>query len=171
MASARIILFTGMGADARLLEPQRAALPDVRVIEWLPHRDSESLREYAARMAAAAKIEDGDIIGGTSMGGMIALEAARLTRPRGVILIGSCRSPDALTQQARNAVRLGRLTPTLMLENLRRFAPWAISHRTAATSPSSATWCSAVVPRCNLLTLAPASSAAPILLVSPSRAA
>lgn len=126
MLSARIILFTGMGADARLLEPQRAALNDVRVIEWLPHRDSESLREYAARMAEAAKIEDGDIIGGASMGGMIALEAARLTRPRGVILIGSCRSPDALTQQARNAVRLGRLTPTLMLENLRRFAPWAI---------------------------------------------
>jgi pimeloyl-ACP methyl ester carboxylesterase len=126
MPSARIILFTGMGADARLLEPQRAALPDVQVIEWLPHRDGETLRAYAARMAAAAKIESDDIIGGASMGGMVALEAAVLTRPRGVILIGSCRSPDALTQQAHNAVRLGRFTPTMMLDKLRRLSPWAI---------------------------------------------
>jgi len=126
MSGRRIILYTGMGADARLLEPQRVAFDNLRVVEWLPHRDEETLREYVARMAELADVREGDIIGGASMGGMVALEVARITKPRGVILIGSCRSPDALTQQARNAVRLGRATPALLLENLRRFTPWAI---------------------------------------------
>jgi len=126
MGERRIILFTGLGANARLLEPQRRALADLHIVEWVAHRPSDTLRDYAARMADTAGVRDGDIVGGASMGGMVALEVAALAKVRGVLLIGSCRSPAALSVSAHNAARLGRVTPDMLLENLRRFAPWAI---------------------------------------------
>lgn len=139
MGERRIILFTGLGADARLVEPQRRAIADLHIVEWVAHRSSETLRDYAARMADAAGVRDGDIIGGASMGGMVALEVAALAKVRGVLLIGSCRSPAALSGQANNAARLGRVTPDLLLENLRRFAPWAIRQLGARRDEDRAT--------------------------------
>jgi hypothetical protein len=47
----QLVLFPGLGADYRLLEPQLAAFPQLIVPPWIPPRKNESLPSYAARMA------------------------------------------------------------------------------------------------------------------------
>ncbi len=45
----------GLGADERLLEPQREEFPQLVVPAWIPPRAKESLSDYAARMAETVK--------------------------------------------------------------------------------------------------------------------
>ena len=47
----QLVLLPGLGADHRLLEPQRQAFPQLVVPAWIPPQKNESLPEYAARMA------------------------------------------------------------------------------------------------------------------------
>jgi pimeloyl-ACP methyl ester carboxylesterase len=96
----KLILLPGVGADARLFEPQRAAFPDLLVPDWLPSEPDESLPHYAARMAGAmAPLLNGGgpvVLGGVSFGGMVAYEAAGHVRPAAVVQIASCRSRRAV---------------------------------------------------------------------------
>src|SRR5688572_671154 len=92
-----LVLFAGLGADARMFEGQREAFPDLYVPPWIDPRGRETLPEYAQRIAERTAAEVGDaegqlFVGGVSLGGMVALEAARHLRPRAVFLIASCRS-------------------------------------------------------------------------------
>jgi pimeloyl-ACP methyl ester carboxylesterase len=109
----RLILFPGLGADGRMYEPQRAAFPHLEVPRWLEPRRRETLADFARRTAEHVARDDGRplYLGGSSFGGMVALEAARHLRPRAVFLIGSCRSPRSVPWPFRLAGRAGRLAP------------------------------------------------------------
>ncbi|MDY0167014.1 MAG: alpha/beta hydrolase [Thermoguttaceae bacterium] len=118
----KLILLPGVGADARLFEPQRAAFPDLLVPEWLPPEPKEPLPHYAARMAEAmAPLFEGAepvVLGGVSFGGMVAYEAARHVRPAAVVQIASCRSRHAV----RAMLRLTRPVAATMLPSALRVA-------------------------------------------------
>jgi pimeloyl-ACP methyl ester carboxylesterase len=73
----QLVLLPGLGADERLLQPQREAFPDLIVPPWLPPRKTEGLPEYAARLAETLPRDRPLIVGGVSLGGMIAYELAR----------------------------------------------------------------------------------------------
>jgi pimeloyl-ACP methyl ester carboxylesterase len=94
----QLILLPGLGADDRLLEPQRAAFPQMIVPPWIPPLTNESLPSYAARMAETVTVSRDSplILGGVSMGGMMAYEMARHLKPDAVVLIASCRSRSGL---------------------------------------------------------------------------
>jgi pimeloyl-ACP methyl ester carboxylesterase len=94
----QLILLPGLGADHRLLEPQRAAFPQLVVPPWIPPRKNESLPEYAARMAetVVSSRDEPLILGGVSFGGMLAYEMARRLKPNAVVLIASCRTRQSL---------------------------------------------------------------------------
>ena len=94
----QLILLPGVGADHRLLEPQRAAFPQLVVPPWIPPRKNESLPQYAARMAeTVSPLRDVPLIlGGVSFGGMVAYEMARHLKPDAVVLIASCRTRKSL---------------------------------------------------------------------------
>ena len=118
----RLILLPGVGADARLFEPQREAFPHLRVPDWLPPEPKESLPHYAARMAEViAPLSEGDgpvVLGGVSFGGMVAYEAARRLRPAVVVQIASCRSRRAV----RSLLRATRPVAPAMLPGTLRVA-------------------------------------------------
>jgi pimeloyl-ACP methyl ester carboxylesterase len=65
---------------------------------WIPPIKNESLPKYAARMAEAITPSPDAplILGGVSLGGMLAYEMARHLKPDAVVLIASCRTRQAL---------------------------------------------------------------------------
>ncbi len=94
----QLILLPGLGADHRLLEPQRAAFPQLIVPPWIPPRKNESLPQYAERMAEKV-VQSHNVplvLGGVSFGGMLAYEMARYLKPDAVVLIASCRKRESL---------------------------------------------------------------------------
>jgi len=129
----KLILLPGLGADERLFEPQRKAFPDLQVPSWISPKDKESLADYAARMAEIiAEVTEGGlsqfsrrengtvplwstgkpfVLGGMSMGGMIAYEIARHVKPQALILIASCCTMRGVNGFLRAAGHLWPVVP------------------------------------------------------------
>jgi hypothetical protein len=96
-----LFVLSGIGGDERLFDAQRA-VRDIRPISWiLPADPREPLIDFASRLSRQLPINEPFDIGGSSFGGMIALELARHTSPRHVFLFGSCCSPDAIAPSLR----------------------------------------------------------------------
>ncbi|GAB4109180.1 MAG: alpha/beta hydrolase [Phycisphaeraceae bacterium] len=113
---ARVILFPGLGADARVFDRMHARLGgDLECPDWLTPQDGESFDAYAKRWAAILTPMPGDdrpvFLAGVSFGGMVALRMAPYLKPKAVILIGSCRSVHAKPRRWVVADRLGNLIP------------------------------------------------------------
>jgi pimeloyl-ACP methyl ester carboxylesterase len=126
----RLILFSGMGGDARLMRPVRVPGVEQLTPEHVEPRAGESLADYARRVAEMHGIRPQDIVGGASFGGMIAAEIARQREVAGLVLLGSCTRPDRLPASYRFVEKLQPLIPDqlLALRTLRllvraRFAP------------------------------------------------
>lgn len=124
-----IVLLPGLGADQRMFHRQVGAVPGLVTPDWLAPEPRETLRHYAERMAAAVREASGDeplVLGGVSMGGMVALEMGRhLGRGvvREVVLIGSCRHPRAASGLLRMCERASRWSPRVVLDKGRVLAP------------------------------------------------
>ena len=119
----RLILLPGLAADARVFAPQLAVFDNLEVPPWPAFRKNESLADFARRMAGTLDTSEPFIIGGVSMGGMIALEIARHTRPQCVILIGSSRDGDSVPRYFRWFEALARPIPDRILGAGRAIAP------------------------------------------------
>jgi pimeloyl-ACP methyl ester carboxylesterase len=111
--SFQLILLPGLGADHRLLGPQREAFPQLVIPPWIPPRKNESLPDYAARMAETITPSPDLplVLGGVSFGGMVAYEMARRFKPNAVVLIASCRKRESLSPLYRSGRRLLPLVP------------------------------------------------------------
>jgi pimeloyl-ACP methyl ester carboxylesterase len=104
-SSYQLVLLPGLGADRRLLEPQQAAFPQLLVPPWISPLKRESLPDYAARMAETITPTPGCplILGGVSLGGMLAYEMTKHLNPKATLLIASCRTRRGL----RGVYRVG----------------------------------------------------------------
>jgi pimeloyl-ACP methyl ester carboxylesterase len=132
-ATTRLVLFPGLGADARLFEPQRQGLPGVRVEvpPWLePLSIDESVQSYSRRMAASvrpAAAGERLFLGGVSFGALVALEAARfLAGTRAVFMMGGCRDTRAVAPFFRFACALTRWVPSPVLKLILYGSPAAL---------------------------------------------
>lgn len=122
-AERTLVLFPGLGTDDRLLVRQIERFPGLIVPPWLAHRPGDTLVEYAARLAAPLASLAPFWVGGSSFGGMLALEIAKLLSTRGVILIGSARSRMAIAPSLRIAGSGIRHLPVFAYAAVRRIAP------------------------------------------------
>ena len=119
----RFILVPGMGVDERVFGPQRAAFPSMEVPAWIEPEKDESLSHYAARMAASLSPSSAPtVVGGLSMGGMLALEMARHLNARAVVQIASCDHPDAVLPLLTMAEPIGQNVPKGVLSLGKRVA-------------------------------------------------
>jgi len=112
-----------MGADSRGFEVQRAAFPQLEIPAWIEPRSGESLGQYAGRLADTIPPDGPMILGGVSLGGMIAYEMAARLRPKALVLIASCRSPQAIRRSLYRAAGLARWTPTCCFAFSKILAP------------------------------------------------
>jgi pimeloyl-ACP methyl ester carboxylesterase len=103
-----------------MLASQCEAFPSAKVAPWFEPHPGESLAGYGQRHAERLRDLGPLYLGGASIGGMIALEAAKHLPALGVFLIGSCRSPAAVARDLRVAERLGRHVPLAVLTSVRQ---------------------------------------------------
>ncbi len=94
MENSPIYLIPGMTTDYPVYSRLLPILPNASVVDYLPPKDDEPLVDYAWRMASGLRAQS--YLVGVSFGGIVALEIARILRPRGCVLISSIRHPCEL---------------------------------------------------------------------------
>jgi hypothetical protein len=126
-AEPHFILLTGLGADERLFDAQRVTFPGLVTPRWIAPRPREGLIEYAERFAAEIPIARPLVLGGCSLGGMIAYEMAHVLRPDALVLIASAVTRDAFPLHVRALARIAWIVPPAGYGLGKRTAPVAIS--------------------------------------------
>ncbi|MCG3122413.1 MAG: hypothetical protein GIKADHBN_00800 [Phycisphaerales bacterium] len=125
-----LVLLPGVGADHRLFRRQQTAFANLVVPPWLTAARGETFESYADRMALhiRAILPAGVpvVLGGASMGGMLAVQMAPMLRPRVLVLLGSCLDPREITAVGRAAGRTARLVGPSGVDRLRALAPAAV---------------------------------------------
>jgi pimeloyl-ACP methyl ester carboxylesterase len=121
----KIYLFSGMGADSRLFK-NLGPIEGYEIIPlpYIHPQQSKTLGDYAALLADHYTFEEPYLLGGVSMGGMIAQELAQLTNPEGLVLISTATSRTEmpmLFEWARQ-MRLASLFNKPALEVIAKFA-------------------------------------------------
>lgn len=92
-----VVLFPGLAADERLFSLLQLDLPAVRVINYFPPGEKESLSQYAQRIAATITERGNCVFIGVSFGGILAQEVAHFIPARQIILLSSISSSNQLT--------------------------------------------------------------------------
>ena len=118
-----IYLLPGVGCDKRLFS--RIELPghEVKVLEWPPFPKGCTLEELAATMRSGVDAGQPHVLGGVSMGGMVAQELALLTKPKKVILISTWTRPKEWPWHVHVAKVLGL---SWMIGSLTMRATWPL---------------------------------------------
>ena len=95
-----VYILPGMGARSQMYTsfPEWSELKNVSFLDW-PKWDGETtISEIASNLINLHSIESKDIIAGSSLGGMIALEIAKLVKAEKAILIGSAVKPEEVNK-------------------------------------------------------------------------
>src|ERR1700746_3828458 len=87
----------GMGADRRMYPKPWPTLPGFAAHDWPRHVGERSLAEVARSVCEAAKIQDGDILVGSSLGGMVACEITKIRQIPVLYLVGSAMRKEEVS--------------------------------------------------------------------------
>jgi len=117
-----------MGADHSLYAATAwRALADAHFLDWPVHHSETTIAAIAGRVVAEARISDGDVIIGSSLGGIVGCEIARTVSLKSLVLIGS----------AKNKGEISRLLA--LLRPLAPLAPVEFVQRSAGKYPNEIT--------------------------------
>lgn len=92
-----IYVLPGMGADGGMYSGAWRALPACTFVEWPIYAGEDSIEGIAKRIAREAKIADGSILVGSSLGGIVACEIAKLRNLRHLFLVGSAKNREEIS--------------------------------------------------------------------------
>ena len=120
----KVYFIAGLGADSRVFK--RIQLPigyEMVFLEWLKPVPKESLAQYALRLSESIEENQPFVLAGLSMGGMIAIEIAKIKKPTATILFSSVASSQQLPKRFRVAQRLQlhKMVPIGLLKNISVF--------------------------------------------------
>lgn len=104
VVSRQFFLLPGMGATSAMHHGLANAYPNLRHCEWPRDLTWHSFTELADYFIEHHQITDHDIVGGSSMGGMIAAEIAARINAKDLVLIGSCTHPQAIWAHKLSAI-------------------------------------------------------------------
>ncbi len=133
----RVLLITGFALDRRAFI--RLDLPpEFETFDLIPVRPGESLRAYALRMAAEIGLQPGDIIGGVSLGGMLALEMARAVEVKGALIIASATHPRHIRKRFLWLWPIAPLIPDFIISRVFRLVPAVLAWQKMLEPPDQA---------------------------------
>ena len=115
-----LYILPGMGANSSMYTSydEWNTLEGVKFIDWPIWSGEKSLRELAERLIRIHKISKEDTIVGSSLGGMIAVEIAKLVDAKKVILIGSAAEPSEVNKFLLKLTPLVSITPIKFIQFL-----------------------------------------------------
>lgn len=87
-----IYVITGLGADERVFCHTQFNDHTVVHLPWLKVVPSESLQQYAVRIAASIDTKNPFMLMGLSFGGIVALEIAKVYKPHKIILLSTIKT-------------------------------------------------------------------------------
>lgn len=134
----RVFLITGFALDKRAFDLMGLPPEEYRTLDLIPVNAGETLREYAARMAKEIGLAPGDIIGGVSLGGMIALEMAKLVDVRGVLIIASSTHPRQIRKRFRMWAPLASRMPKAAIRRVFTLVPVVLAWQRMLNPPAQA---------------------------------
>jgi esterase/lipase len=108
----RWFLLPGLGASGAMYNAlKRRVSFSINFPDWPAYNGEKSYEEVALRVIKENNIADGDIIGGSSLGGMVSLEMTKFIRPQAVVLIGSAVGPQEIQKLLSLLSPLAKITP------------------------------------------------------------
>jgi len=113
----------GMGANHAMYPGPWRELAETTFIDWPAYRGETTVRQMAERIVDERGIKDGALIVGSSFGGMVGCELAKLVAVRGIVLIGSAKQKEEVRHL------LGWLLPLV------DYAPLDLVRRAAGKMP------------------------------------
>ena len=84
--------FSGLGADKSVFQFLEIEGVKFHYVDWIKPLNNESLEDYSRRLIGNLKLRTPYSFIGVSFGGMIALEASKITNPINVFLVSSAQS-------------------------------------------------------------------------------
>ncbi len=113
----KTIILPGMGADSSMYQNDPyQKLSRVTFADWPLYNGENTIEAVAKSVINQYNIETTTIIGGSSLGGMVAVEIAKILGIKKVILIGSATSPDYVNQVLQKISRLSDITPIKLIQ-------------------------------------------------------
>jgi pimeloyl-ACP methyl ester carboxylesterase len=86
----RWLILPGMGATAAMYNGLKHKLDfEIAFLNWPVYRGEKTYADVARRIIKEHDIGKEDVVGGSSLGGMVALEIAQLSNVKAIILMGS----------------------------------------------------------------------------------
>jgi pimeloyl-ACP methyl ester carboxylesterase len=112
-------ILPGMGATSAMYDSLRPEIEfAVNFLDWPEYKGETTYVEVAKRLIDENDISDGDIIGGSSLGGMVALEIAQILRPKTTVLLGSAINKFEVQSALSILSPLASVTPISFIQVL-----------------------------------------------------
>jgi pimeloyl-ACP methyl ester carboxylesterase len=94
-----------------------------RYIEWPNYAGETSIHGLAKRIVAGQSIKADDLLIGSSLGGIVACEIAKITPVAGLVLVGSAKTKDEISRFVAMIHPLIGLTPLRFTQRLAASVP------------------------------------------------
>ncbi|HWR57960.1 MAG TPA: alpha/beta hydrolase, partial [Thermodesulfovibrionales bacterium] len=91
---------------------------EINFIDWPAHNGEKTYADVARRVVDENNIENGDIIGGSSLGGMVALEIGQMIQPKASVLLGSAVNVSEVQSLLAMFSPLVTITPIALVQVL-----------------------------------------------------
>jgi pimeloyl-ACP methyl ester carboxylesterase len=112
-------LLPGMGATSSMYNTLRGEVDfEIEFINWPKYRGKTSFEEVASRIIEENHIVAADIIGGSSLGGMVSIEIAKIVQSKAVVLIGSAINTGEIQSLLKLLSPLAYVTPISLVQTL-----------------------------------------------------
>lgn len=107
-----------MGIDSTMYGSAFRTLKDVHYADWSPYTNEKSIKDIAITLIARYTINPSDIVGGSSLGGIVASEIAKYVEVRKIILIGSTLTPENINPILKKLSVLSEIAPIHLIQTL-----------------------------------------------------
>lgn len=115
----KTIILPGMGANSNMYPKDKyISLQDVTFADWPGYEGEVSLESVAKKIIAQHHINKEMVVGGSSLGGMVAIEIAKIMGLKKVILIGSATHSDFINPLLQKLSNLAEVTPIKIIQAL-----------------------------------------------------